>query len=48
MTLQELIDKLNELVNTLVDDGDLLPLSLKKVQKSATLLKYNFDRKKKN
>ena len=37
---------LNELVNTLVDDGDLLPLSLKKVQKSATLLKYNFDRKK--
>ena len=36
---------LNELVNTLVDDGDLLPLSLKKVQKSATLLKYNFDRK---
>ena len=37
---------LNSLVNKLVDDGDLLPLSLKKVQKSATLLKYNFDRKK--
>lgn len=37
---------LNSLVNKLVDKGDLLPLSLKKVQRSATLLKYNFDRKK--
>lgn len=36
---------LNQLVNGLLDSGDLLPLSLKKVQKVATLHKYNFDRK---
>tara|TARA_Y100000310_G_C20603802_1_gene774428 strand:- start:79 stop:1383 length:1305 start_codon:yes stop_codon:yes gene_type:complete len=36
---------LNELVNGLLDSGDLLPLSLKKVQMVATLHNYNFDRK---
>ena len=37
---------LNKTVNGLVDSGDLLPLSLKKVLKTANLYKYNFDRKK--
>ena len=36
---------LNELVNGLLDSGDLLPLSLKKVEREATLHNYNFDRK---
>ena len=36
---------LNKTVNSLVDSGDLLPLSLKKVLKTANLYKYNFDRK---
>ena len=35
---------LNELCNGLLDSGDLLPLSLKKVQGSATLYNYNFTR----
>lgn len=35
---------LNELCNGLLDDGDLLPLSLKKAQGSATLHNYNFIR----
>ena len=37
---------LNKLMNGLVMSGDILPLSLKKAGKTATLHKYNFDRKK--
>ena len=37
---------LNKLVNGLIDSGDLLPLSLKKVIKSADLFLYNFNRTK--
>ena len=37
---------LNKTVNGLVDSGDLLPLSLKKVLKTANLYKYNFDRRR--
>ena len=36
---------LNDLVNNLLDSGDLLPLSLKKAQRTATLYNYNFSRK---
>ena len=35
---------LNELCNSLLDDGDLLPLSLKKVSGEANLYNYNFSR----
>lgn len=35
---------LNELVNNLLDSGDLLPLSLKKALGTASLYNYNFDR----
>ena len=37
---------LNKLVNELLDSGDLLPLSLKKVSGEATLHNYNFSRSK--
>ena len=37
---------LNKLMNGLVASGDLLPLSLKKAGKEATLHKYNFNRAK--
>ena len=37
---------LNKLVNGLLDSGDLLPLSLKKVKGEATLHNYNFSRSK--
>lgn len=36
---------LNKLVNGLVSNGHILPLSLKKAGRTATLHKYNFDRK---
>jgi hypothetical protein len=36
---------LNKLVNGLVASGDILPLSLKKAVKTASLYKYNFNRK---
>ena len=36
---------LNKLVNALVVNGHILPLSLKKAGKTANLYKYNFDRK---
>lgn len=39
---------LNKLISDLIDDGELLPLSLKKQTSSVVLKKVNFDRKKEN
>lgn len=36
---------LNNLISSLIDSGDLLPLSLKKQPKNVTIQKVNFDRK---
>ncbi len=35
---------LNKMMNTLIKDAEILPLSLKKTEKSAKLVKVNFDR----
>ena len=39
-------DELNKLVNDLIESGDMLPLSLKKVAGTANLVTYNFVRSK--